>query len=332
MRSIIKNQSKPNITAVATPAPKPSLLVAIGTIIGKINVPAIGVKRMNKRTDIKLSTDNNIITVLLYNDIALRITRAVVRNYRKRKFVSIQDKSHAKVSTRLTPLDRSDADDQINEILIKAEQMSASFFLGTSKLFAEESQSLQRLSSKCNDHVISLARFSTKERLYINRYFATNILSPFKDLFTKGIMKFKRGHCLVVQYSLVEAILFSIYLLYLPLSGPRKYEIMAIIDEKLKNSYSLNSWLRSNIDHEESYVYSCFEEVIPMTLDFVYSLSPQLNLIGINPYDLLLESTTRFNEFLNEVSFPTEKARLLVSNFSMNPKLIELKRMNSEST
>ena len=44
MRSIIKNQRKPTITAVATPAPKPNLLVAIGTIIGKINVPAIGAK------------------------------------------------------------------------------------------------------------------------------------------------------------------------------------------------------------------------------------------------------------------------------------------------
>jgi len=258
--------------------------------------------------------------------------RLLIRNLRKRKFMSIKDRPLAITSTKLTPIDRSDADDQINEILIKSEQISASLFLCTSKLFVEESQTWQRLSSMCNDHVKLLTRFSTKERLSVNRYFATNMLSPFKDLFTKGIRKLKRGHCLVVQYSLVETILFSLYLLYLPLSGPRQQEIMEIIDAKLTTSYFLETWLRANIKYEESDVYSCLEEIIPMTLDFIYSLSPQLNIIGINPYDFLSETTTRLNEFFKEVNFPMEKARLLVSKSSMNPKFIELKRMNLEST
>jgi len=49
VRSIIKNQRAPTITAVAIPAPKPNLVTAIGTTNGKTKVPANGVKATNKR-------------------------------------------------------------------------------------------------------------------------------------------------------------------------------------------------------------------------------------------------------------------------------------------
>ncbi len=73
MRSIITNQRVPTLTAAATPALSPNLIVTNGIRSGKANVPAIGVRATNQRKGKgKKCFGKTIISLYCYISLELR--------------------------------------------------------------------------------------------------------------------------------------------------------------------------------------------------------------------------------------------------------------------
>ncbi len=198
-------------------------------------------------------------------------------------------------------------------MVIVGEGLADRHFRHLAKLFPADSEELLRLGAMEARHAKDFVGCGRNLGVKADTSLAQKLLAPLHKQFIEAETKGDLVSCLVIQCIIIECFAIASYRTYLPVADSYASEITRLVlnDEFQHLNYG-EKWLESHFDQVVIGVEACIKKVVPIAMNILTILHPDIKAIGMEPSELAAEFAVCFQESLEKMGFISKNAQKII--------------------
>ena len=198
-------------------------------------------------------------------------------------------------------------------MVIVGEGLADRHFRHLAKLFPADSEELLRLGAMEARHAKDFVGCGRNLGVKADTSLAQKLLAPLHKQFIEAETKGDLVSCLVIQCIIIECFAIASYRTYLPVADSYASEITRLVlnDEFQHLNYG-EKWLESHFDQVVVGVEACIKKVVPIAMNILTILHPDIKAIGMEPSELAAEFAVCFQESLEKMGFISKNAQKII--------------------
>jgi fatty aldehyde decarbonylase len=212
-----------------------------------------------------------------------------------------------------TSIGYREAYSRINGMVIVGEGLADRHFRHLAKLFPADGEELLRLGAMEACHAKDFVGCGRNLGVKADASLAHKLLAPLHKQFIEAETKGDIVSCLVIQCIIIECFAIAAYRTYLPVADSYAKEITQLVlnDEFQHLNYG-EEWLKTHFDQVVVGVEACIKRAVPIAMNILTILHPDLKEIGMEPSELAAEFVVCFQESLERMGFIPKNAQKII--------------------
>ena len=209
--------------------------------------------------------------------------------------------------------DYLDSYSRINGMVIVGEGLADRHFRRLAALFPEDSEELLRLGAMEARHAKDFVGCGKNLGVKANSALAHKLLKPLHSQFSEAEDEGDLVSCLVIQCIIIECFAVAAYRTYLPVADNYAKSItQLVLEDEFEHLNYGECWLRSRFNQVANGVEHCINLAVPVAMNLLDVLKPDLEMIGMDPKELITEFIVCFEDSLQKVGFIRKDAQRII--------------------
>ena len=206
-----------------------------------------------------------------------------------------------------------DAYSRINGMVIVGEGLADRHFRHLARLFPSDSEELLRLGAMEARHAKDFVGCGRNLGIKADVSLAHKLLAPLHQQFIEAEKKYDFVSCLVIQCLIIECFAIAAYRTYLPVADSYANQITKyVLNDEFEHLNYGEKWLKDRFGQVADEVEMCIRKAVPVTMNLLSILHPDLKAVGMDPGELVAEFAVCFQESLEQVGFLPKNAQKII--------------------
>ncbi len=217
-----------------------------------------------------------------------------------------------------------DAYSRINGMVIVGEGIADRHFRHLAKLFPTDSEELLRLGAMEARHAKDFVGCGRNLGIKADVALAHKLLAPLHQQFIEAEKKHDFVSCVVIQCLIIECFAIAAYRTYLPVADNYANKITKfVLNDEFQHLNYGEEWLKERFDQVATRVEICIKKAVPVTMNLLSIVHPDLKAVGMDPKELVAEFAVCFQESLERVGFLPKNAQKIIRSLMVAQILAE---------
>jgi len=201
---------------------------------------------------------------------------------------------------------------RINGVVVVGEALAEQHFRLLARAIPEDAGELKRLGDMEGRHARDFVGCAKNLGTQPDARFAKELFAPLHALFRDCDRRGDLPGCLVIQCLIVECFAVAAYRVYLPVADTYARPITAsVLQDEVEHLNYGEVWLKQRFSAAKEAITAVCSQALPATLPILRALVPDMQTIGMDPLELMVEFTEIFEQSLEAIGFTRHDATRL---------------------